>query len=405
MKNKFLIFLGMFALLFSACNPLENEIATAKFANNKIKPEIALDFVLGEDQYGFFGGDIETNSGFATVEEGRTSIPLLLASILPQAGANSVVNVTFDVFLFTPYEDDKFVTEYRSTQVSTQEYADLGFTFGNFSNPTDIDTYMQFKYPNGVITADDGSTITTIKNSTAIKLTYLYYSDSLNEETNIVYYLDGKWRLADYVLTNNDYDAMGNGQYNNFGYENGVIEANTKIPVFLGTDLYKFNNTPIDYLTIQYDNDIGDGVISKRLNFYSFDGKSGSLFNGKLTYNEAFGYNISKNIWEGDNTIKYALTTDDYASIAAKAIADGTTNTDATLLEAGENLQQYGSFNLSNWTDLMLVTAIGTRLLELFTTSDEGQKYLVSYDFYDGNAGNTTVKLILANGVYVKFSE
>jgi hypothetical protein len=390
-------------MLFTACDPLEDEVKMAEDASAAERPAIAVDLTLASDDYEFFGGDIESNGGFATVEEARTSIPNLLANKYPQAGANSVSNTTFDVVKFdgSAFEANSYVTVARELEVSAQDYADLGFTFGNFSNDADIDVFMKFKYPNGVITDDAGNTLATIQNAAAVQLKYKYWTGTVEDRENIVYYMDGTWHLPGYILEDADYDYMGNGRFNNF---NTPEEAVQEIPVWMAERLYQFDKTPVEMIAMEYKQWTGS-FVALRLNFYSFDGTSGSLFNGRLTYTEPFGYNTTKKVWEGDNTIKYTLTGEDYTAIGNKAVADGNANSNTDLVDAGENLLRFGNFNLFDWTEDMMINGISARLLTNFPSAEEGQKYLITYDFYNGSSGTTTIKLILEGGAYVKFTE
>jgi hypothetical protein len=150
--------------------------------------------------------------------------------------------------------------------LSDDDYADLDLSFGNFSSEEDakamLPAFLSEKYPTfGVTLNADGS----IKEASSAAITYKLYSPikfdtytvsdsdyeavgltSLNDNGDFNDFFDYKYpseakgtvidltyktepTINNYTLTNDDYDLVGNGQFNNFdirtGRDDETIEA------------------------------------------------------------------------------------------------------------------------------------------------------------------------------------
>ena len=156
----------------------------------------------------------------------------------------------------------------------------------------------------------------------------------------------------------------------------------TKIPVFL-LDKFKFdNNEAGDITAIMYKLYVSGSTKSYVANFI-FDGTSWSEY--KNVKNETIKFGHDGTNWVPDNTIKYTLTAADY-----------------TLVGNGN----YGNFDVragkDEETESSRVAKINTILLNNFPNDADGQKYLVSYNIYNGANGVWQLAVIKTGGAYVK---
>jgi hypothetical protein len=196
-----------------------------------------------------------------------------------------------------------------------------------------------------------------------------------------VYYLytDGEWELAEqaYYLTSLDYDSMGEesgqpGRYNNFS---STAHPNDYIPSFLNIQFpYAQEEDNILVFFKYYDG--STGVRGNQFNF------TNGAWVPQATQLQ-FGHDGST--WVPDNTIKYTLTGADYALV-------GNGN--------------YGNFDVRDGKDeaaeSVRLDKISTILLNNFPSDAEGQKYIVSYNIYNGAAGVWSLSVIKQGSAYVK---
>lgn len=190
--------------------------------------------------------------------------------------------------------------------------------------------------------------------------------------------VEGSWKAMDgvYYLSTADYDSMGTqsgapGRYNNFS--NSTAPENY-LPTFLSTmDPYAQEE---DNLIIMYKYFAGSTEVKG--NLYT-------VVDGQWTPNALvmqFGHD--GNNWVPDNTIKYTLTSADYALVGN----DRYGNFDVRGGKAEESIESR-------------LEKINTILLNNFPGMAEGQKFVVSYNVYSGANEVWETKVILTGGVYV----
>jgi hypothetical protein len=141
------------------------------------------------------------------------------------------------------------------------------------------------------------------------------------------------------------------------------------------------------YVTDTQDVD-GDGRTDDRtvysfVTFVVYDGANWSLYNNIVNETIKFGHDGTS--WVPDNTIKYTLTGADY-----ELVGNG----------------NYGNFDVRDGKDeqpeSVRLDKINTILLNNFPNDLEEQKYIVTYNIYNGANGVWSLSVIKMGGVYVK---
>ncbi|WP_053970997.1 choice-of-anchor J domain-containing protein [Mangrovimonas sp. ST2L15] len=215
-----------------------------------------------------------------------------------------------------------------------------------------------------------------------------------------VYTTDG-WESAEgvYYLSSADYDSMGTasgqpGQYNNFS---SSVPADSYIPTFLSIT-YPYAQEEDQMIVIYKYYSSSAGAVQTRGNLYT-------VIDGMWTPHETtvattlqFGHDGVE--WVPDNTIQYTLTASDYDYVA-------TTYASVSGFEsAAGNLATYGNFNRtggsSGWTDDMMITVLTDLLGNVIAPSaEEGQKYVLSYDIYNGSSAVESFAFIKEGGEWI----
>jgi hypothetical protein len=353
MKKIFYSF-AILSLLFTACNPMEDIYTEIDSQESIISGEATI--TLSDADY----DDLDLGFGnFSTLDDAKSMLPDFLAGKYPAWGKESLAAVTFK--LYSPKSTESSLVVYT---VSSADYAAGGFTFGNFSNPSDITGFLETKYPNAA-------------NRLLVSLTYKYYSGSVSTLNNGFLRVNGAWEMAS-GISDAEYTAMGEG-FSNFSNTN---EALTKIPVFLA-DKFKYDGKKEgDIVAIMYKLYVSGSVRSYIGNFI-YNGASWSVYNNVINETIKFGHDGTK--WVPDNTIKYTLTIADY-----------------TLVGNG----RYNNFDVRvgkvEEPESVRVDKVNTILLNNFPSDAEGQKYIVSYNIYNGANGVWSLAVVKVGSAYVK---
>jgi hypothetical protein len=197
---------------------------------------------------------------------------------------------------------------------------------------------------------------------------------------------------------------MGEG-FPNFTNED---EADAKIPVFL-LDKFKFDGKKAgDIEAIMYklyttdvDDIDGDGRTDDRttysfVKYFVFDGAAWGPYSNTINETIQFGHDGAT--WVPDNTIKYALTGNDYASIVAAL--------SGTYPGPTGSMDNFGNFdrrqgNSAYWSDSMVLEALNVVLNDINPGAADGQKYVVTIEVYNGSNGTEDFAVIKAGGAWV----
>jgi len=355
--KKIIYLVSILALLFTSCDPMEDINSEVDKQDNPVVGNIM--YTLTDDDY----DDLELNYGsFNTVDDAKTKIPGLLLDKYPVWGTGSLAQITFNL-----YKPNSINDEIDAYEVSAQDYTDLGYNYGNFSSPNDINTFCEWKYPDA--TRGD-----------IVELTYRYYTGQTTVDKIKRIILLDSWKET-IEFSDDDYTAMGRLNPN-FKYKD---DAQHKIGIYLETLLpYSFENDNIVTIYNWRHKVDGSYVIDEVVAPYTFDSTNWNYISSVIEETVKFGHNGI--VWEPDNTIVYSLTNDDY-----------------TLVGNG----QYFNFDVragkDDETEEARIIKINTILFNNFPNSVEEQKYLVKYSVYTGSAETWETKVILENGEYILF--
>ena len=367
MKKLFYSF-AIIALAFASCSPMDDIYKEIDAQESVISGEATI--TLTDADYDDLG---LTFGNFSSLDDAKTKLPAFLSDKYPAWGASSLAEVTFK--LYHKKNDEKSLTIY---EVTSSDYTDNGHTYGNFDSLTDIQEFLDIKYPNA-------------PNRNLVALTYKYYSGGTTYTyENGFIKVDGVWEMST-GISDDEYTAMGEGRAQ-FSYEDEAFE---KIPVFL-KDKFKYDNKEAGdiegimyhlYVTdtqdVDNDGSTTDRTVYRFVAFFIYDGANWTKYNNVIHETIKFGHDGTN--WVPDNTIKYTLTSADYALVGN---------------------DRYGNFDVRSGKDeeaeSVRIDKINTILLNNFPNDAEGQKYLVSYNIYNGANGIWTLAVIKTGGAYVK---
>lgn len=386
--KKLFILLGAAGLLFSSCEPNEElyEEIEAQNEGPVIDPEF--EYTLAPDDYGMVEGTVELEeaSAFVSYDSARLGIPAILEELYPRLTTGALGIIHYNVATEDYKENYEPLFYADSTigyyEVTTEDYDSQSEEVSKYNNFSEAGHIYDFLYSRFTFNED-----------TLILLDYRYYNGSSTEDLqSLVSFENGEWDLPE-TFTEDDYYAMGQ-RYPNF---DDLEVAQRNIPIYLEEKHpYAFAGDRVQYFARFFDGDSRDDDDHFYLFTYEFDGEDWDL-PAKFTEMTS-QFQLTEDGWETDNTVRYALTPADYDWIAGQAIEDG-------LEEEGQNLMDFGNFNMYSWTEEAVAQYIGERLLVLFPRAEEGQKYLVSYAYYHGSTEEGELYLILQDGVYVPVPE
>ncbi len=355
MKKLFYSF-AIITLAFASCNPMDDIYKEIDAKETVIAGDATI--TLTDDDYKLSGNDdVTKNKSFTGYTQAETIIPTILTAKYPVWKKNSTAKVSFAI------DRLNYLNAATVYEVTEADYLAQNHTYKNYDSPSDIIDFLKWKYPN----AGRGD---------VIELTYKYYSGSVSTLTN-KFIMTDEW-IATKSMASADYTAMGQrfSNFDNFGI------AEFKIGRYLATlPDYNFSKDG-DVVNVVYTYTYKDGSTRKFksvLASYTFNSGAFELISNSIK----FGHNGTK--WEKDNTIKYTLTAADYALVGNS---------------------RYGNFDVRSGKNEekedVRIGKISQILLNNFPNDAEGQKYLVSYNIYNGSNGVWTLAVIKKGTEYVK---
>lgn len=305
-----------------------------------------------------------------------------------------------DVSLF----DILIATDYNTGgDVATANWTALSFDktiFGNMTTSEDFDfsaydgesIHIALKYSS----TDSESPRWRIQNF-AVKAIGVS-GDSVNYGAYYMY-SDGSWELAEnvYYLSSADFDSMGEGsgepgRFDNFS---SSISPNSYLPAFLAINFpYGQEEEELIVTYAYYSSSSGAQV---RGNLYTFTDGVWMAHQSTISTSLQFGHDGTQ--WVPDNTIRYTLVDADYSNVASALL------TTPGFEDAAGNLDNYGNFNRTgsgtSWSDEMMVTAMGVVLDSIDPSAEDGQKYITTFNVYDGSSGTQELSLIKEDGAWI----
>ena len=208
-------------------------------------------------------------------------------------------------------------------------------------------------------------------------------------DTSVFVFTNGSWDVP-LALPSNIYRDQFGQRFANF---DNVETAGFYISRYMQSVLPYAEEG--DFISVGYNFYNGSGVVTNYANFLYEDG----VFNfipDVVPYTMQFGHNGTT--WEPDNTIVYIMMDSDYETVS-NVLGD---KYDDPAWSAGN----YGNFdrrkgNRNYWSDAMLLEAINAVLNDIAPNAEEGQKYVVYFQIYNGSAGTESLSVIKQDGEWV----
>lgn len=195
-------------------------------------------------------------------------------------------------------------------------------------------------------------------------------SSSVSESRGAYYTLTaGGWEAVGsdvYYLSSADYDAMGApGKYDNFS---SSVSADNYLPAFLRAKYPYAQEEDQKIITYKYYSSSAKATVV-RGDLYTFLNGNWEKYQSKIAESLQFGFEAGA--WVPDNTIKYALTGDDFALIGA------------TFEKAAGDVDKYNNINMGKHSEEEILAYLNAVLKNKFPNAAVGQKYLVSFATYN----------------------
>lgn len=211
-------------------------------------------------------------------------------------------------------------------------------------------------------------------------------------ESAVFAYGDGRWMMP-LELPENIYKDQFGQRFNNFSSES---DAGFYIGRYL-EPLFPYAQEG-DFISVEYQYYNGKATVDRYASFvYDEESREWEFIPSVIQQTLQFGHEGSG--WVVDNTIVYTLSAADYAFIGDE-LADEYSGPAASA-------KRYSNFdrrpgNANQWTDAMLLEAFNILLNEKVAPgAAEGQKYLMTFDIYNGTNTIEQMHLIKEDGVWV----
>lgn len=327
--KKIIYLLVIATSIFISCNSLEDvnaeidALIKAETVNDGDVEDLVI--TLTDEDYTSIG---LTNFYFNTEDEAKEKLPAFLTTTYPRLGvdfdaAGEIVSASSAIITYNLFNPVSEIIK-KSYIITEADYTDIGIPALNDND--DINAFFSAKFPNEI-------------KGTIYDLTYLADPEVL-----------------DYELTDDDYDLVGNGRFDNFDIRAGRAEEDLevrrgKIQTIL------LNNFPEADFGVKY-----------RVTYEVFDGS---------TSNIEMLVQLEENPTDPSKTTEYTLQDDDYALIGNGTfnnfdIRDGSAEADVEVRRG----------------------KIETILLNNYPDAATGDFFVITYDTFDG-AGRPVLTMIL----------
>ena len=330
--KKIFYLLAITAFVFTSCNPLED-------INAEVDALTANDALIGDVSRTLSDEDYETldlsYGNFSSTDDAKSLLPGFLSDEYPALGVKynadgSINKASSAAITYKLYSPIKF----ESYTVSDADYTDIGVT--SLNNSGNFNDFFGYKYPSEA-------------KGTVVDLTY-------NTQPTII----------DYELTDDDFDLVGNGRFNNFDIRTGRAEEDIEV-----------RRSKIQTILLNNFPDAEEGA-KYNVTYAVYDGSSGTL--EMLLVQQ-------QNASDASLTTNYTLTDADF-----ELVGNGNYNNFDIRVDGPEEA-------LETRRD-----KIETILLNNFPSTVAGELYNVTYAIYNGEAG-TRVMLVEFDGAgYTIFS-
>jgi hypothetical protein len=216
-------------------------------------------------------------------------------------------------------------------------------------------------------------------------------SVSTIEETTVYAYTNGNWNQP-YSLPEDSYTEEFGQRFGNFGDEE---EALTKIAIFLGREFPYASEGEYKAVAYQFYN--GDETVTEYANFV-FESGNWNAIQSVVSETLQFGY--EDGMWVPDNTINYMLSGDDYSIIADALAGNDELSTQVASMDRYSNFDRRPGAS-AYWDDDAILLAMQSLLNEIAANAEEGQKYTLTFDIYNGSNTTESLSLIKEGGEWV----
>ncbi|WMI66465.1 choice-of-anchor J domain-containing protein [Aestuariibaculum sp. YM273] len=404
-------------------SPTEGQIILAKYDQYTEVPEVGLADLVSynfagsmegwsvEEEFGsdavwtsetgyvqgnsYFGGQVANTEWLVSPSIDLTDAADLKFQItqeLDYAGDASLLKI----LVSTDYTDDILTATWDEITLANPATGDMAasedYDFSAYDGQT---INIAFKYE-----STDSDAARWRIESVAIKV--LGATGATDSKGEYFIYTEGAWEAIEgvYYLSSGDFDSMGEGsgqpgQYDNFG---SSIPPNNYLPTFMSLK-FPYGQEEEEMLVI-YDYYSSSSGAQRRGNLFTVI--DGVWTGAESTIETTLQFGLEDGIWVPDNTIRYTLVPSDYTLIVESL--------SATYPAATGSMDNYGNFerrpgNAAEWTDEMIAEAMDYVLNELDPSAEEGQKYLVTFDVYNGSSGVESLLVIKTDGVWQLPSE
>jgi hypothetical protein len=382
MKNIFYISVAVIALLFNACNPMEdiNEEVDRILEKKDSKALFLIDKKMAPEAYTLTEADYELSSNESVANYHNFSNSALPKDYLPEIlnqkfsgeHAQSMM-VTYD-FYNPPYVDKD-----NALELEDEDYTSMGQSYPNFEDEDEAEALIAKLLDRTQYVEDAG-----------VEMTVNYTLFSTNETRYIKINADSTAEVVGYTsnaveVSDEIYEATGNGRFMNFYRVDNALEDLRDYAIQNGL-------VPITYAADVYQNFLDEYVV------YMYNGTNWVAKQSVMPVTEELNYfldedDITQSYWWADPAIKITLTSADYAVFPGTGDDGGTA--------------AYGNFDLRSGkvpgTDTAKLIEMIGEMLDSNHNAVEGQQYLVTYAYYDGSNGSKTIRIIKDGGVWKEY--
>ncbi|MBS2097529.1 hypothetical protein [Carboxylicivirga linearis] len=378
MKKIIFLLAIVLGLLHVACDPMEDikeeieDIQDMQDERDRFYSELEAApeaYTLTDEDYELSSNDDVANyKNFSANALPKDFLPEILIQKFYGENAQAMM-ITYD------YYERPTVDEDGAREISEDEYAEMGNNYGSFSDEDEAE-YLIGKLLDRKEYADESG----------VEMTVSYILYSTGETRYVKVNADFSTELLDYAsdaieVTEDQYESLGNGRYNNF---DDIDQAQERLALLAETE----GTAPITYSCVVYRNYINTYVV------YMYNGSNWIVKQSVMAVSEELNFaldedNIRNSYWWADPAIKITLGTEDYNLF--------------------DETSYYQNFDLRSGntpgTDRSLLVEMVGEMLDTNYSAVEDQQYLVTYAYYDGSNGSTTIRVIKTGGVWAEYSD
>jgi hypothetical protein len=340
------------------------------------------DLEIAPEAYTLTNADYELSSN-----EDVANFKNFSASALPKDYLPEILNQKFSgedaqsIMVTYNYYSRPDVDEDNAYEIDESEYIEMGQNYPNFSDEDAAESLIGKLLDRKVYADEPGA-----------EKTAMYLLFKTNQTRYVQVNADFTTEVLSYsssavAVTDEQYEAMGNGQYNNF---DDINQAQTRLAGLAENE----GTAPVIYSCSVYRNYLDTYVV------YIYNGSNWVVKQSVMPVTEELNYslneeNIAESYWWADPAIKVSLSSSDYALFPGGGADGGTA--------------QYGNFDLRSGmipgTDTGKLVEMLGQMLDTNHSAVENQQYLVAFAYYDGSNGVKNIRIIKEGGSWKEVTE